>query len=111
MAGSELQVLSIRVDDIDGGEIPMSGMQRDGEGLDTPLKNYLLDPFRLMAAISLMTEEHRLRIKELEQEHQGNAKAYVAAVSEYLVAAIGRERIEVRYELMQSGEYPWWPQI
>lgn len=111
MAGSELQVLSIRLDDIHGREIPLPDLQWDGEDVDTPLKNYFLDPFRLMAAISLMTEEHRLRINELEKEHEGNAKEYVAAVSEYLVTAIGRERIEVRYTLMQSGEYPWWPQI
>lgn len=109
MAGNELQVLSGGNHEIDGGEAYLPDLQWDGEGLDTEVKN--LDPFRLMAAISLMTEEHRLRIKELEQEHQGNAKAYVAAVSEYLVTAIGRERIEVRYALMQSGEYPWWPQI
>ena len=110
MAGNELQVLPGGNHEINGGEAYVPGMQWDGEGLDTPLNNRL-DPFRLMAAISLMTEEHRLRIKELEQEHPGNAKAYVAAVSEYLAAAIGRERIEVRYELMQSGEYPWWPQL
>ena len=109
MAGNELQVLSGGNHEIDSGEAHLPGMQWDGEGLDTEVKH--LDPFRLMAAISLMTEEHRLRIKELEQDHQGNAKGYVAAVSEYLVTAIGRERIEVRYELMQSGEYPWWPQL
>lgn len=111
MAGNELQVLPGGNYEIDGGEAYLPGMQWDGEGLDTEVKNYFLDPFRLMAAISLMTEEHRPRIKELEKEHEGNAKAYVAAVSEYLVTVIGRERIEVRYALMQSGEYPWWPQI
>ena len=110
MAERGLQVLPVRDnDDIDSGEAYVPGMWGDGEGLDTEVKP--LDPFRLMAAISLMTEEHRLRIKELEKDHPGNAKAYVAAVSEYLVTAIGRERIEVRYELMQSGEYPWWPQL
>lgn len=109
MAERHLQVLSIRIDDIDGEEAPVSGVQRDGEGLDPAMsEGYYLDPCRVMAALSLMTGEHELHIRQLQREYRDRPEAeFVQAVSEYLIESLGAERIEARYELMQAGEYPW----
>jgi hypothetical protein len=109
MAGNELQVLSGGNHEIDGGEAHVSGVRWDGEGLDTAMsEGYYLDPCRVMAALSLMTGEHELHIRQLQREYRDRPEAeFVQAVSEYLIESLGAERIEARYELMQAGEYPW----
>jgi hypothetical protein len=107
MGGTELPVLPGGNYDVDGGQTHLSGMRWHGKGMDPEVRKYFLDPFRMMATISLMTEEHRQSMRELEAQYEGRPKEYIAAASEYLVHAIGIERIEVRYHLMQEGEYPW----
>jgi hypothetical protein len=109
MAERQLQVLSIRIDDIEGGEAPLSGLRRGRQGLGPAMSGkYYLDPWRVMAALSLITGEHELRIRQLQRDYDDRPEAeFVQAVSEYLLETLGVERIEVRYQLIKAGEYPW----
>ena len=108
MAGNKLQVLSIGDNELDGGEVPVSGVRGDGKGMDPEVGNYHLDPNRVMAAVSLMTHEHELHIRRLQRKYMNRpADEFIKAVSEYLVKVLGAERIEARYHLMEAGEYPW----
>jgi hypothetical protein len=108
MAGNELQVLSTGDHELDSGEVPVSGVRGDGEGMDSEVGHYYLDPCRVMAAISLMTAEHAKHIRRLQRKYLRRPEAeFVEAVSEYLVESLGVERIEARYHLMEAGEIPW----
>jgi hypothetical protein len=108
MAGNELQVLSIGDHELDGGEVPVSGVRGDGKGMDPEVKNYFLDPFRMVAACSLATPEQAQHLEELKKTYADRpAQEFVEAASEYLVGEIGKWRIEMRHFLMRMGEYKW----
>jgi hypothetical protein len=73
-------------------------------------QGYFLDPYRVAAAMSLVTPELDAEVRALGRAYRDrSADEYLEAVSEYLIAELGIERIEARYHLMQVGEYPWPP--
>jgi len=76
----------------------------ESDVIDVSESNWLTDPYWMVAALSLASEEEKAHVRELDRKYAGKPETYIAAASEYLTARLGQQRIEWRYYLMRMGE-------